>query len=104
MTYNSTFQDRAAQAADARNKALERYRSRPPVDEKRAAERLAAGQGREAARAEKAETKKADRQAAEAAASDAAAKLAAQAAAVPKTEKEKKAARDAKYAARKARK
>ena len=59
MTYNSTFQDRAAQAADARKKALERYRARPPVDEQRAAERLAAGQERETARAEKAEAKSA---------------------------------------------
>lgn len=104
MTYNSTFQDRAAQAADARKKALERYRARPPVDEQRAAERLAAGQERETARAEKAEAKKAERQAADAAAaSDAAASAAAEAKAAPKTEEEKKAARDAKYAARKAR-
>ena len=41
MTYNSSFQDRAGQAAEAKRKALEKYRSRPPVDEKVAAERLA---------------------------------------------------------------
>ena len=102
MTYKSSFQDRAVQAAEAKEKALERYRSRPPVDEKTAAERIAAGQEREAAKAHKAATKKADKKAAaEAAASDAAAKAAA---AAPKTEAELKAARDARYAARKARK
>jgi hypothetical protein len=102
MTYKSTFQDRAAQAAEAKQKALEQYRAKPPVDEKAAAERLAAGQQREAARAEKAAAKKADRDAAEsAAAADAEAKAAA---AAPKSEEELKAARDARYAKRKARK
>jgi hypothetical protein len=98
MTYKSTFQDRAAQAAEAKQKALEQYRARPPVDESRAAERLAAGEQRAAARAEKAATKKADRKASY---ETAAAKAAASA---PKSEEELKAARDAKYAARKARK
>ena len=79
MTYKSTFQDRAAQAAEAKHKALEQYRARPPVDEGQAAERFAAG---------------------EAAAADAAAKAAA---AAPKSEAELKAARDARYAKRKAR-
>ena len=32
MTYNSSFQDRAGQSAEAKKKALEKYRSRPPVD------------------------------------------------------------------------
>jgi uncharacterized protein DUF6481 len=101
MTYKSSFQDRAAQAAQARQKALEQYRSKPPVDEKVAAERMAAGQEREAVKAEKAATRKAERQAdAEAAAADAA-KAAATA---PPTEAERKAARDARYAARKGRK
>ena len=95
MTYNSTFKDRAAQAADAKQKALEQYKSRPPVDEQRAAERLAAAQQRDTARAEKAEAKKAERTA------EAAAKPAEPA---PPTEAERKAARDAKYAARKNRK
>ena len=98
MTYKSTFQDRAAQAAEAKQKALEQYRARPPVDESRAAERIAAGEQRTAARAEKAATKKADRKASDEAA---AAKAAA---AAPKSEAELKAGRDAKYAARKARK
>ena len=96
MTYNSTFKDRAAQAADAKQKALEQYKSRPPVDEQRAAERLAAAQQRDAARAEKAEAKKAERQA------QAPAPKPAEPA--PPTEAERKAARDAKYAARKNRK
>ncbi len=101
MTYNNSFQDRAAQAAEARKKALEQYRSRPPVDEQAAAERLAGNQQRDAARAEKAAAKKAERDAAsEAKAADAAAKAAA---AAPKSEAELKAARDAKYAARKKR-
>ncbi|HXS50848.1 MAG TPA: DUF6481 family protein [Sphingomicrobium sp.] len=99
MTYKSTFQDRAAQAAEAKQKALEQYRARPPVDEAQAAERFAAGEARSAAKAEKVATKKADRKAAgEAAAADAAAKAAA---AAPKSEAELKAARDAKYAKRK---
>jgi hypothetical protein len=105
MTYNSTFQDRAAQAAQAKQKALEKYRTRPPVDESKAAERIAAGEQRAAAKAEKAATKKADRKVAdEAGAAEAAAKAAAKAAAAaPKSEAELKAGRDAKYAARKAR-
>ena len=95
MTYNSSFKDRAGQAAAAKQKALEQYRSRPPVDEKVAAERMAASQKREAARAEKAAAKKAEKDAADAAA---------KAVPAPKTEAQLKAARDARYAARKARK
>jgi hypothetical protein len=102
MTYKSTFQDRTAQAAEARQKALEQLQSRPPVDEKLAAERRAAGEEKEAARAEKAAAKKAERESARnAAAADATAKAAASA---PKSEAELKAARDARYAKRKARK
>src|SRR4051812_13638781 len=102
MTYNSSFQDRAGQAADAKKKALEQYRARPQLDEKEAAERAAAGQEREAAKAEKAAAKKAERKAGKlAAAADAAAKAAASA---PRSEAELKAARDARYAARKRRK
>lgn len=102
MTYNSSFQDRVGQAAQAKQKALEQFRSRPPVDEMLAAQRVAAGQERDAARAEKAAAKKAERTAAaQATAADAAARAVA---AVPKTEAERKAARDARYAARKNRK
>ena len=98
MTYKSTFQDRAAQAAEAKQKALEQYRSRPPVDESQAAERIEAREQRDAAKAEKAAAKKA---ANEAAAADAAAKAAN---AAPPTEAELRARRDARYAARKKRK
>jgi hypothetical protein len=101
MTYNSSFQDRAGQAAKAKQKALDQLRSKPPVDEKVAAERIAAGQERDAAKAQKAAAKKAERTAAaQATAADAAAKAAA---AAPKSEAELKAARDARYAARKKR-
>ncbi len=98
MTYNSTFQDRAGQAAQAKQKLLDKYKSRPPVDEKLAAER----EERAAVKAQKAADKKADREAADAtAAAESAAKAAA---AAPPTEAERKAARDARYAARKKRK
>jgi hypothetical protein len=102
MTYKSTFQDRAAQAAKAKQKAVEQLRSRPPVDEKLAAERKAAAEAKAADKAQKAVAKKAERAAAkEANARDEAAKAAA---AAPKSEAELKVARDARYAARKARK
>jgi len=100
MTYNSSFQDRAGQAAEAKRKALEQYRAKPPLDEKLAAERKAAAQKREAAKAEKAAAKKAEREAS-AKATAAPAKAARPA---PPTEAERKAARDARYAARKKRK
>jgi hypothetical protein len=99
MTYNNSFQDRAGQAAEAKKRALEQLRAKPPVDEKRAAERVAAGEQRASAKAEKAAAKKAERaEAASAASADAEAKAAA---AAPKSEAELKAARDARYAARK---
>ena len=50
MTYKSSFQDRAGQAAQAKQKALETYKQRPPVDEVAAAERMAADQRREEGR------------------------------------------------------
>ncbi len=98
MTYNSTFQDRAGQAAQAKQKALEQFKKRPPVDEKLLAERKAAAERREQAKAEKAEAKKAEAEAKAAAAAEKAARLA------PPTAAEMKAARDARYAARKNRK
>jgi hypothetical protein len=99
MTYNNSFQDRAGQAAEAKKKALEQLRAKPPVHEKAAAERVAAGEQRATAKAERAAAKKAERaEAASAASADAEAKAAA---AAPKTEAEKKAARDARYAKRK---
>jgi len=98
LTYKSSFQDRASQASEAKSRALEQYRSRPPIDEKTAAERVAAGLRREAGKAEKAASKTAAKDAA------AAAKATEVAAAAPPTEAERKAARDARYAARKRRK
>src|SRR5258708_27620742 len=97
MTYNSSFQDRAAQAAQARQKALEQYRAKPPVDEKVAAERRAAGLERDAARAENAATNKAERRAE---AATAAAGAPAQAAApAPPTQGRRKAPRHSPHAA-----
>ena len=98
-----SFQDRIGSAAEAKKKALENLRSRPPVDEKKVAERQAARLRREAA----AEEKRAARKSAEQAARDSKAAeqevQAAAASALP-TEAERKAARDARYAARKSRK
>src|SRR3546814_14554022 len=47
------FQERAANAAKAKQKALDRLRAKPPVDEAILAERNAARLAREAAEAEK---------------------------------------------------
>ena len=105
-----SFQDRVGRAAEAKQKALNKLRSKPPIDEKVLAERQAARLKREAAEAEKRAAKKAAEQAAKEAQAEAearaAAEAAAQAAAVPAppTEAERKAARDARYAARKNRK
>lgn len=99
-----SFGDRIGRAAEAKKKALEQLRSKPPVDEKLVAERAAARLKREAAEAEKRAAKKAaeqaekERKAAEAAAAKAVVAPPAQ------TEAERKAARDARYAARKNRK
>ena len=99
-----SFNDRIGRAAEAKKKALEQLRSKPPLDEKLVAERAAARLKREAAEAEKRAAKKAaeqagkERKAAEAAAAKAAVARPAQ------TEAERKAARDARYAARKNRK
>lgn len=103
MTYKDpSFQDRIGSAADAKKKALEQLRSRPPRDEKVIAERQARQIERETRDAEKAAAKKAARQAEK----DSEAAAAALAAAIPPppTQAELKAARDARYAARKARK
>jgi hypothetical protein len=100
---NPTVQDRAAQANDARAKALEKLRTKPAIDPAVAAERLAAAQRKQEAQAEKAAAKKAEAQAKAEAAAQAKAAAAAKAAKPVLTEAEKKAARDAKYAARKGR-
>lgn len=100
-----SFQDRVSRAAEARQKALDQLRAKPPVDEKVAAERQAARLKREAKEAEKRAEKKAAVEASKAAK---AAKVEAASNKVapppPPTEEERKAARDARYAARKNRK
>lgn len=98
----STFQERLARAAEAKQKALEKLRSKPPVDAAVLAERKASSLKREAAQAEKRAASAAARLEAKDAKSAKAAETAA-APAVP-TEAELKAARDARYAARKKRK
>jgi len=109
-----SFQDRIGRAAEAKQKALDKLRSKPPLDERVVAERQAARLSRETAQAEKRAAKKAAAEkaatdakaAAEKAASEAREAAAAKLAAVPvpRTEEEKKLARDARYAARKNRK
>ena len=101
-----SFQDRIGRAAEARQKALDALRAKPRPDAETLAARKAAQEARDAAAAEKREAKKAAEAAARA---DAAAAREAEAAAVaaapaPPTEAERKAARDARYAARKSRK
>ncbi len=104
---DQSFQDRVARAAEAKQKALDRLREKPPVDEKLIAQRQAARLKREAVEAEKREAKKAAEQQAKsdkAAALEAAAKLKEAEQRAAPTEAERKAARDARYAARKSRK
>jgi hypothetical protein len=97
-----SFQDRIGSAAKAKKSALEQLKAKPPVDEAVAAERRASSLERQRKEAEKAAVKKAAQQAAkDAKLAEAAAKAAVPA---PPTEAERKAARDARYAARKARK
>ena len=101
--FKDSFQDRVGQAAEAKRKALEKLKAKPPVDEAVAAARLEAARQREA-RAEEKRAAKAEK--AKAAQDERAAKATAEAAAAvsPPTEAERKAARDARYAARKSRK
>ena len=97
-----SFQDRIKSASEAKKKALKQLQTRPEVDEKLAAERLAKSVARQARDDQRAAEKKEAQQAAKAAkAAKAAAKAATPAV---RTEAERKAARDARYAARKARK
>jgi hypothetical protein len=101
------FQERVALAQQARQKALDKLKAKPPVDEAVLAERTAARLAREAAEAEAREARRLERERErEQAKADKLAKAAAEAAAkpVPLTDAEKKAIRDAKYAARKNRK
>ncbi len=95
-----TLQERTALAQAARDKALAKLAAKPKVDPAVLAERIAAAAAREKAQAEKSAAKKA------AIAQAKADKLAAAQVAAPvlPTEEELKAARDARYAARKKRK
>ena len=105
-----SFHERGERAAEAKQRALDNLRSKPPVDQTLTAERQAARLKREAAEAEKRASKKAAEQAARAAKQEAksaasAAEAASKASArpTPATEAERKLARDARYAARKSR-
>ncbi len=108
-----SFQDRQASAGKAKQKALDQLKAKPPVDDALMAERRQAWDEQEQALSEerraKAEAKAAG--IAEAAAAKATASAEAEAAAALRAERLKpasaadmKAARDARYAARKARK
>ena len=111
MKFNDPFQERVARAAEAKQKALDRLKAKPPVDPAVAAERQQARLAKEAKqreqRAAKEEAKRqaaADKEAAALAAAEAAKAAAAAAEAERPSEAELKAARDARYAARKNRK
>ncbi len=98
-----TFQERAALAAKAKEAALQKLREKPPLDEAVVAERIAAQQAKLEAQARAREEKLAARER-----EKAEKKARAEAAAPPPpppelTEAEKKALRDARYAARKSR-
>lgn len=104
--FKDSFQDRVGRAAEAKQKALDKLKSKPPVDPAVAEARAEAARQREAKAEEKRAAKAEAARAAEEAKAAEAAKSAEAAASAPKalTEAEKKAARDAKYAARKSRK
>ena len=98
----STFQERIARAAEAKQKALDKLRAKPAPDPALLAERHEAALKREAAQAEKRAATAAAREAAKTAKE--AEIVERNAVAAPPTEAELKAARDARYAARKKRK
>jgi hypothetical protein len=104
--FKDSFQDRVGQAAEAKRKALEKLKAKAPVDPGVAEARAEAARQREAKAEEKRAAKVEQARAAEEARAAEAAKTAEAAASAPKalTEAEKKAARDARYAARKSRK
>lgn len=100
------FKERAALSREAKQKALDKLRARPAPTEEELAERKAAQLKREEAEAAKRAARAAEKKAAAEARALAAeeAARAAEAAIVPaKSEAEKKAERDARYAARKTR-
>jgi len=98
------FQERTAAAKRAKSSALEKLRSKPPVDEATVAARTANRLAREAAQTEKRAAARLAREEALAAKRARAEETAAAATATKKparTEAELKMARDARYAARK---
>ncbi|MGB7655429.1 MAG: DUF6481 family protein [Novosphingobium sp.] len=102
-----TFQERAALAQKAREKALKKLADKPALDPAVIAERAAARLAKEAAAAQKAAERKAailEAKAQKIAAAAQAAEVAEAAKPVELTEAEKKAARDQRYAARKQKK
>jgi hypothetical protein len=98
-----TFQERSALAAKARQAALDKLRAKPPIDEAVVAQRIEAARAREAALAKAREEKLAARQLEkdQKAERDAAAAVSKKTEAPALTAAEQKAARDARYAARK---
>jgi Family of unknown function (DUF6481) len=100
-----TFQERTELARQAKQKALDQLKAKPPIDPAVLAERQAARLAREEAAAV---ARRAKAEAFQAAKAEKLAEAAARAAAIeaqPKlTEADQKAARDARYAARKKRK
>ena len=99
------FAERTALARSAKQKALDQLRAKPPIDPAILAERQAAAAARDAAKAEARRLQIEEREQAKAEKRRAAEELAAAIAAKPKLdEAEQKAARDARYAARKKRK
>ena len=101
------FQERVANANRAKDKALKDLLNKPPIDEAEQARRIAKQEAKEAAAAKKREAAREKRAAAQAAKIEqarAAAEAAEAAKPRVKSEAELKAARDARYAARKKRK
>jgi hypothetical protein len=99
-----TFQDRVGRAAEAKQKALSLLRAKPPVDAAAQAELQAAHLAREAALRAEREAKRAALLEEKAAKRALVAEAKAAEAAPVMTDEDKKAARDARYAARKKRK
>ena len=95
-----SYQDRAKSALEAKQKALDQLRAKPAADPAALAERAARRSEKDAAEA----AKRAERKAAQEQAKAEKAAAAKARAAPVLTDEERKAARDARYAARKARK
>ena len=102
-SFKDNFQDRLQRANEAKAAALAKLQAKPPLDPEVVAQRQAAQAAREAREAEARAAKKAAIEQAKAEKAARAAEIEANKPA-PKTEAEKKAERDARYAARKARK